>query len=74
MESQSKNTSRGQCANEVFSEQVVTLKFCRYFPDKRCFHDSCDFLDSHGNVRLCKYHLNPRGRFMLRKSKVVQEK
>jgi hypothetical protein len=56
------------------SEQGVVLKYCRYFPSKRCYYASCDFLDSLGNVRICKYHPNPAGRFSFRKSKVVKGK
>ena len=58
----------------VSSEQSVVLKYCKYRPNKRCFHDSCDFLDSLGRVRVCRFHPNPYGRFSFRKPKVVLEK
>jgi hypothetical protein len=46
-------------------------KHCKFNPDKRCFHESCDFLDSYGNVRLCSFHPNPSGRFSHRVFKNV---
>jgi hypothetical protein len=73
MEGRNRGTSKGLCANDAVLEQVVTLKFCRFLPNKRCFHDSSDFLDSLGRVRVCKFHPNPYGRFSFRKPKVVHE-
>ena len=35
----------------------------KYNANIRCWHFSCDLVDSMGNVRICKYFLNPRGRF-----------
>lgn len=35
---------------------------CRYHPDKRCFHPSCDFLDGLGMVGICLYHGHVSGR------------
>ena len=60
--------------SSVLVVQKVARKFCKYHPSKRCFHDSCDFLDSLGRVRVCRFHPNPYGRFLFRKSKVVLEK
>ena len=53
---------RGRCSNDA-----VVLKYCTFLPSKRCFHSSCGFLDSSGNVRLCKFHPNSRGRFTSKK-------
>jgi hypothetical protein len=52
------------------SGQGIGLKYCKHLPYKRCFHDSCSFLDALGNVRVCKFHPNPHGFFRLR---VVKE-
>ena len=46
------------------------MKVCRYHPDKRCFYSSCDFIDSAGNVRVCRHHPNPSGYFMRKRVKV----
>jgi hypothetical protein len=42
---------------------------CRYHPDKRCFHPSCDFLDGLGMVGICPLKPNPDGHFVVRKVK-----
>jgi len=38
-------------------------KRCKYDRRVRCFYESCGFLDLMGNVRICRFHPNPRGRF-----------
>jgi hypothetical protein len=53
------------------SENFAILKFCQHLPYKRCFHDSCGFLDSLGNERVCKFHPNPSGRFTVSVPKPV---
>ena len=63
MQSGKKNTPSGLCANEVCSKLCATVKFCRFSSRKRCFHESCSFIDSNGNVKLCRLHRNPSGRF-----------
>ena len=50
------------------------VKLCRFNPRIRCFHFSCDFVDSMGNVRICKHFLNPSGRFTRRKVSPVLER
>jgi len=40
-----------------------TVKRCKYDRRIRCFWSSCDFIDVKGNVRVCRYHPNPCGRF-----------
>jgi len=44
-------------------------KLC-FFSNHRCFSDSCDTLDMHGNVVLCQYYRGGR-KFTPRKVKVV---
>jgi len=43
------------------------MKVCKYHPDKRCYHSSCDFIDAMGNVVVCPLHLNPNGYLTPRK-------
>jgi len=43
------------------------MKCCVHYPDKRCFHSSCNFIDSMGNVRACIFLPNGNGFFMRRK-------
>lgn len=43
------------------------VKTCKFDSSKRCYHSSCDFVDCFGDVRVCKYHLNPSGFFMRKK-------
>ena len=45
-------------------------KKCKFNGDIRCFHETCDFVDFRGNVRVCRHHPNPSGRFK-RKEVVV---
>lgn len=49
------------------------MKKCRFDPEIRCFWPSCDFVDSRGNIRVCKHFLNPFGRFRRRKVSPVLE-
>lgn len=42
------------------------VKYCQ-FDNKLCSFSSCDFLDSQGNVRICRRHKN-HGGFHLRRS------
>jgi hypothetical protein len=58
--------------SKVSFEQDVILKRCKFRPKKRCFYSSCDFLDSLGRVRVCKFHPNPYGKFSFRKLRVVR--
>jgi len=46
------------------------VKICRFNPRIRCWHFSCDFVDSMGFVRICKHHPNPSGYLMRRRRKV----
>jgi hypothetical protein len=32
---------------------VISMKMCKYHPQKRCFHSSCDLIDGMGNISLC---------------------
>jgi len=48
---------------EDCSVEQVNVNMCKYFPLRKCICESCDFLDSYGNVRLCGLHPNPLGRF-----------
>lgn len=43
------------------------VRSCKFDIRIRCFHYTCDFLDSKGNARVCKHHLNPSGHFTRRK-------
>jgi hypothetical protein len=43
------------------------VKKCKFNPDIRCWHFSCDFVDGMGDIRICKYHLNPSGFFVRKK-------
>ena len=43
------------------------MKKCKYNPEIRCFHHTCDFLDFKGRVRICKYFLGSSDHFMRRK-------
>jgi hypothetical protein len=42
-------------------------KMCKYRPNKRCYHDSCDFIDNMGNVTVCPLHPDPNGYLTVRK-------
>jgi hypothetical protein len=42
-------------------------KMCKCYPDRRCFHNSCNSLDIMGNVVICSLHPNPSGFFSERK-------
>jgi len=42
-------------------------KMCKHDPAKRCFHSTCGFIDSRGDVRVCWPHPNPMGYFMSRR-------
>lgn len=42
------------------------IKKCRHFSHKRCFHESCSWLDGRGNVCVCGLLPNPRGFFHLK--------
>lgn len=46
-------------------ETCFSLKYCPS-DGKLCSNSSCDFLDSNGNVRICRRHKN-RGGFHLRR-------
>jgi len=48
-------------------------KRCKFNPRIRCWHFSCDFIDSKGIVRICKHHRNPSGRFTRKKVVSVLE-
>lgn len=52
------------------SLSITTMKKCKYNAKIRCFHFSCDYIDSMGNVDVCVHHLNPFGFFMRRRVKV----
>lgn len=39
---------------------------CKYNPQIRCFHESCDYIDFKGNVRVCK-HFRGKSKFAPRK-------
>lgn len=45
---------------------ATRLKHCKFILNRSCFHDSCAYLDSNGNVRLCRFHPNPSGRLTSR--------
>ena len=46
----------------VHQEETI-IKKCKYNSSIRCFWATCGFLDLKGNVRVCKWHPNPSGRF-----------
>jgi len=50
----------------VGSSGSFRMKYCVHYPDKRCFHSSCSFIDSMGNVRVCFLHPNGNGFFKRR--------
>jgi len=30
------------------------MKFCKYFPDRQCWHSSCSLIDKFGDVSVCR--------------------
>lgn len=44
------------------------MKVCKFDSSKRCFHNSCSFLDSKGNVVCCRLLRNPSGLLTPRRS------
>jgi hypothetical protein len=48
-------------------------KRCRFDSSRRCWHDSCDFVNDLGNVCLCPLHRNPDGFCMPRKVVLVSD-
>jgi hypothetical protein len=60
------NGSRGRCSNEV----VVLKSKCVFNVDGHCIVGlKCSYLDLNGNVCVCRYHPNKRGRFTFRRQK-----
>ena len=47
-------------------------KKCKFNPEVRCFWFSCAFVDM-GQVRICRHHPNPSGRFTRKKVVSVLE-
>ena len=43
---------------------LILVKVCVFDKSRRCWHFSCDFVDSVGVVRVCKFHPNPDGKFL----------
>lgn len=34
--------------------EVINMKFCKFFPDRRCWHHSCSIFDGNsGSVSVC---------------------
>ena len=58
--------------SRVSSKQFVEVKYCKFLPLKRCYHSNCDFLNSFGEVMVCKFHANPKDRFSRRVLKEVR--
>lgn len=48
------------------------VKCCKFDLSKRCWHDSCDFIDAIGVVGICPLFHNVNGKFVARK--VVPER
>jgi hypothetical protein len=69
---ENKNAELWHSASDFGSKLVGTVKFCRFYRCKRCFHESCSWIDSNGNVKLCNLHRNPFGRFTRRFHKEVR--
>lgn len=46
---------------------MFLVKFCKSHPDFRCYHDSCTFLDSMGNVHVCGLVFDKGALFMRKK-------
>jgi len=40
---------------------IWMVKYCRYYPDLRCYRSSCTYLDDMGNVRICYLLPKPVG-------------
>ena len=32
------------------------VKMCRFYPDKRCYHSSCDLISPSGDVEICSLY------------------
>jgi len=47
----------------VLQAENSKVKRCRFKSYIRCFWATCGFLDFKGNVRVCRHHPNPSGRF-----------
>lgn len=43
------------------------MKVCKYYPSRRCFHESCSLIDESGFVSCCPCHPHPEGLFTSRK-------
>lgn len=43
------------------------MKRCKFDSSKPCWHSSCDWIDSMGNVDVCPLVPNPDGRFVRRR-------
>jgi len=44
-------------------------KPCKFHPERRCFHESCGYVDGSGLVVVCPLKPNPDGFFVARKVK-----